>query len=76
MIASVLAWWTVSTLLGLSIFPLSSRLFSRLADRGYGISRALGLLAAGYMLWIGASFGILPLSNRLRILGFCSRKHP
>jgi uncharacterized membrane protein len=59
MIGSVLAWWTVSTLLGLSIFPISSRLFSRLADRGYGISRALGLLAAGYLLWIGASFGIL-----------------
>ncbi|MEE9508543.1 MAG: DUF2298 domain-containing protein, partial [Anaerolineales bacterium] len=30
-----------------------------MSDRGYGLSRALGLLAAGYLLWIGASFGAI-----------------
>lgn len=59
MIGSVLIWWTVSSILGLFAFPLCWRLFNRLSDRGYGISRILGLLAAGYLLWIGASFGTL-----------------
>jgi uncharacterized membrane protein len=52
-------WWAVSTFLGLCIFPITWRIFHRLADRGYGISRALGLLTAGYLLWIGASFGTI-----------------
>ncbi len=59
MIGSVLLWWAVSTVLGMCIFPISWRLFDRLSDRGYGLSRALGLLAAGYLLWIGASFGAI-----------------
>lgn len=59
MIGPVLAWWTISTLLGLGIFPIASRIFNRLADRGYGISRALGILTAGYLLWVGASFGLI-----------------
>jgi YYY domain-containing protein len=38
---------------------LSWRFFGRLPDRGYGLTKALGLLAGGYILWIGASFGFL-----------------
>ncbi len=59
MIAAVLAWWLVSAVLGAAALPLAARLLGRLPDRGYGVSRALGLLAAGYVLWMGASLGVL-----------------
>ncbi len=59
MIGQTLAWWALSSLLGLMAWPLAWRVFSRLPDRGYGFSRALGILIAGYALWSGASVGVL-----------------
>lgn len=54
-IVSVLGWWLVLSLLGLLAFPLAWVLFPRLPDRGYGFSRALGLLIVSYLVWLGAS---------------------
>lgn len=59
MIGRVLAWWLVSGVLGLAALPASRRIFSRLPDRGYGLSRALGILGAGYFFWLGGSLGVL-----------------
>ncbi len=59
MIGSWLAWWLVSSLLGVGAFPIAYRLLHRLPDRGYGLSRAAGILAAGYLLWLGASVRML-----------------
>jgi len=59
MIGPVFIWWLASTCLGLLAFPLARRIFNRLPDRGYGLSRALGLLLSGYILWMGTSVGIL-----------------
>jgi uncharacterized membrane protein len=58
-IAQFAAWWFASTLIGLVAFPIAYRIFGRLSDRGYGLSRAFGLLVSGYALWMGASIGIL-----------------
>jgi uncharacterized membrane protein len=59
MIGPVLAWWLVSSMLGLVAFPIAWRIFSLLPDRGYGFSRALGIMASSYLLWMGASLGVL-----------------
>jgi uncharacterized membrane protein len=59
MIGNILLWWIASTMIGLLAFPLAWRAFNRLPDRGYGLSRALGLLGSGYLLWLGSSIGIL-----------------
>jgi uncharacterized membrane protein len=59
MIGSVLAWWAITSLLGLAALPVAWRLFGQLPDRGYGFSRALGIMSASYLLWIGASLGWL-----------------
>jgi uncharacterized membrane protein len=58
-IGAVLVWWLVSSVIGLLALPLVWRLFSRLPDRGFGFSRAFGLLATGYVLWLGASVGVI-----------------
>jgi len=58
-IGSMVAWWIWTALLGALAFPIAYRVFPRLADRGYALSRALGLLLAGYLLWIGGTLGIV-----------------
>jgi YYY domain-containing protein len=56
--SSFFAWYLTVTLLGWLTFPLAFRLFPALADRGYSLSRALGLLVWGYLFWLLTSLGI------------------
>jgi YYY domain-containing protein len=53
-----LTWYFLVTLLGWLTFPLMFALFPALADRGYALSRAAGMLIWGYVFWLFASLGI------------------
>ena len=44
---------------GLAALPLCFQLFRHLPDRGYTFSKALGLLAAGWVFWFLGSVGFL-----------------
>lgn len=63
-------WYIVITLLGWLTFPLAYRLLPALADRGYTLSRALGLLLWGYLFWILASLGIIRNDSGSLLLTF------
>ncbi len=52
----VLWWWVVVTLLGWIAWPVAFWIFRPLRDRGYCLSRALGWLLGGWLLWWLASF--------------------
>ena len=54
-----LAWYLLVSILGWLTFPLAFRLFPALADRGFSLARALGMLVWGYIFWIMASLGIV-----------------
>ncbi|HTP00665.1 MAG TPA: DUF2298 domain-containing protein [Anaerolineales bacterium] len=54
-----LAWYLIITLLGWLTFPLVYALFPGLADRGYSLSRAAGLLLWGYLYWLLNSLGLM-----------------
>jgi YYY domain-containing protein len=58
-ILAVFLWWLIIEILGLIALPLTVRLFKYLPDRGYALAKPLGLLLVGYVLWIGATFGLL-----------------
>ena len=53
-----ISWYFIISLLGWLTFPLAHFLFPALADRGYTLSRAAGLLIWGYVFWLLASLGI------------------
>ncbi|MBI5824057.1 MAG: hypothetical protein HZB18_08530 [Chloroflexi bacterium] len=53
-----LTWYILLTLLGWLTFPLIYTLFPALADRGYTLARAAGLLIWGYAFWLLASLGV------------------
>ena len=55
---SFLSWYILITILGWITFPLTYRLFPALADRGYTLARAFGLLIWGYVFWLFASLGM------------------
>jgi len=53
-----LFWYITITVLGLLTFPLAYRLLPALADRGYALSRSLGLLIWAFVFWLAVSLGI------------------
>ncbi len=57
---SLLLWYLVITLLGWLAFPLAYRLLPFLPDRGYSLTRALGLLLSSYLFWLMASLQLMP----------------
>src|SRR5512145_2125082 len=56
--SAFILWYLVITILGWLTFPLAYHLFPALADRGYTLARAIGLLVWGYVFWLFASLGI------------------
>ena len=59
MIWNLLSWYFILLLLGWLTFPLTFRLFHKLNDRGYTLSRAFGLLLWGFVFWLLCSLGVL-----------------
>ncbi len=55
---NLIFWYILVSLLGLLTFPLAYRLLPALPDRGYALSRALGLLLWGFLFWQAVSLGL------------------
>jgi len=50
-------WYLFIFVLGLFTYPLARRALPGLADKGYALSRILGLVLLAYISWISASLG-------------------
>ncbi len=53
------SWWLAISLAGAAAFPLCLRLLEGLPDKGYSLSRAVGMLMLTFVYWIMVSFGLL-----------------
>lgn len=53
-------WYFAIQAFGIAALPLCGRVFRLLPDRGYGMSKALGLLLSGWLYWISVSVAGLP----------------
>ena len=59
-LAAIVIWWLAVQVVGWLIWPLTKRLFHRLPDLGYPLSKSLGWLLVGYGVWLISSLGLLP----------------
>ena len=57
-VVGLFIWYVFIFLLGLAVYPLIRLAMPGLADKGYPLSRALGLVLFGYLAWIGGSMGV------------------
>jgi YYY domain-containing protein len=57
-VLGLLLWYLFIFVLGLALYPLVRLAMPGLADKGYPLSRALGLVLFGYIAWIAGSAGI------------------
>lgn len=63
-------WWLLVTLAGSAAFPLAVRLLGGLPDKGYMLSRALGMLLVAFVYWIMASYGFIANTTSGMILAW------
>lgn len=59
----IIALWLASTVVGTVAFPLVFSVAGRLKDRGYAISRVVGLVLITFPAWILSSARILPFGT-------------
>ena len=57
-------WWLVFSALGWTSWPLAFALFRGLRDRGFLLTKTLGWLVSGWVLWVFASTGLAQNSVR------------
>jgi hypothetical protein len=55
-VLGLVIWYLFIFILGLAVYPLIRLAMPGLADKGYPLSRALGLVLFGYLAWIGGSW--------------------
>ena len=58
-----LAWLLLVEVIALAALPLALALFRPLADRGYLLAKALGILVIGFGAWLASSLHVLPFSQ-------------
>ncbi len=66
----LLIWLVVVELLGLLSFPLAYFAFPGLRDRGWGLSKLLGLLVLGFAIWLPASLHLFPFTSGTTFAAF------
>jgi uncharacterized membrane protein len=59
---SILYWNFFFFIFGLSVWPLVWKYFPSFWDRGYGLSKALGLAFIGWAVWTGGVLRLLPFN--------------
>ena len=57
-VVGLILWYLFIFILGLATYPIIRLAMPGLADKGYPLSRALGLLIFGYVAWLAGSVGI------------------
>ncbi|MEP6895753.1 MAG: DUF2298 domain-containing protein, partial [Chloroflexota bacterium] len=57
-VVGLVIWYLFIFILGLATYPIIRLAMPGLADKGYPLSRALGLLIFGYIAWLAGSVGI------------------
>ncbi|MBE7557222.1 MAG: glycosyltransferase family 39 protein [Anaerolineales bacterium] len=68
-LAAVIFWWLGVMLIGLLALPLTLLLFNHLPDRGYVLSKSLGLLLVSYFVWLNSSLGWLNNTVTTAVIG-------
>lgn len=56
----VLRWYLSIQLIGLAVIPVAYYLLPRLVDKGYSVTKPIGILILGYVSWILSVLHIVP----------------
>ncbi|NJN66174.1 MAG: hypothetical protein HC884_05405 [Chloroflexaceae bacterium] len=67
-VADIVRWWLTVQVVGLAGLPITTCFFRALPDRGYALSKSLGLLLICYGAWMLAMLGLAPFGRPLLLV--------
>src|SRR4030042_6193270 len=56
-------WWFLLFAIGVISIPLTSLIFRKFTDLGYGFAKVIGILLTSYLIFMAAIIKILPFTN-------------
>lgn len=59
----ILIWWFMLFTIGIVSFPLSFTLLGKFYDRGWGLSKTIGVLVVSYVTFLGGIIKLVPLTQ-------------
>ena len=59
----IFIWWFLIFSLGIVFLPLTFCFFSKFFDKGYALSKIVGILLVSYLVWLFGSLKILPFTT-------------
>lgn len=62
-ISNILFWWLTFFVLGIISLPITTILFKRFFDLGYGFAKTIGLFLLSYIVFLGATVKLIPFSQ-------------
>lgn len=70
-IGYISVWWIFFVILGITSFPLSHLLFAKFFDRGWGLSKTVGILVISYAAFLGSISKVIPFTQLFLFL-YCA----
>lgn len=58
----VIQWWFVLFIIGLTSFPIASRILPGFVDKGYGFAKIIGTILLGYAIFVLGIIKVLPFT--------------
>src|SRR3972149_6770843 len=68
--AAVIYWWFLLFMLGIASFPATWLLFRRFFDAGYGFAKTIGIVFLTYVVFVGATLHLIPITRLSLLLVF------
>ena len=62
-VSNILLWWLTFFVLGIVSLPITTILFKRFFDLGYGFAKTIGLFLLSYIVFLGATIRLIPFSQ-------------
>lgn len=61
--APFMNWWAMLLGIGIAFFPLAATLFRKFSDKGYFFGKVLGIVIAGWLVWVLSSLHLVKFST-------------
>ena len=72
--APFMNWWVMLLGIGIVFYPLAATLFRKFSDKGYFFGKVLGIVIAGWLVWVLSSLHLVKFSTEgcYVILALCA----
>lgn len=66
-----ICWWVAAAILGFFCFPMTASLCSQFCDRGWLLSKVIGIAGAGFLTWLLVNCRVVSFTGKICVAVSC-----